>query len=285
MTLPGVFTGSRFTLLTGDASARLLDVPHDSVGACITSPPYYAARAYLPPGHKDLGLELGRNQSLEDYLNALREVFCRVWPRLQSTGTLWIVIGDSYNGSGGSGGDYNEGGRRAGQSGYRGARVKGIGDKSLLGVPWRLALMLQAQGWILRRDIILYRPNRAGLDSAKDRPATTHEYLFMFSKGPKYWFHSIPEAAKSVWDLSRYPAGSVDHPAAMQPEVARRCVDMAIPIGGLVLDPFSGAGTVGAAALERNGRYLGIDLYDGFNEFVVPLLQGVVDRGPGRVKK
>src|SRR5690606_9936574 len=106
---------------------------------------------------------------------------------LRPDGTVWLNLGDSYNGSGGAGGDYNEGGLKEGQPRYPGRRVEGLTPKDLIGIPWRVAFALQADGWYLRADIIWHKPNPMP-ESVTDRPTKAHEYIFLLTKNPRYYY-------------------------------------------------------------------------------------------------
>jgi len=138
---------------------------------CVTSPPYYGLRDY---SHAD---QLGLEQTPEEYIAAMVEVFRRARDVLADDGTLWLNLGDSYG--------------------------KG---KQLLGIPWRVALALQADGWILRQDIIWNKPNPMP-ESVSDRCTKAHEYIFLLSKGPRYFFDNEaikePVAASTVARLSQ----------------------------------------------------------------------------------
>lgn len=141
----------------------------------------------------------------------------RTWARevhrvLRPDGTLWLNIADSYNGSGGAGGDYGPGGSREGQPKYKGHKAPGLKPKDMMGIPWRAALALQADGWYLRSSIIWNKPNGMP-ESAKDRPSRTHEHFFMLSKRERYYFDMEPVRVKQadpetgsnlrdVWTLS-----------------------------------------------------------------------------------
>lgn len=138
-------------VLHADAAEQLQALPADLVDAIVTSPPYYCQRDYRGPQ------QLGREPSPEAYIAALVRVFAAARRVLKDTGTLWLVLGDKY---------------REGQ---------------LLGMPWRVALALQADGWILRSDIIWHKPN-AMPSSVKTRPTTDHEYVFFLSKTQEYYY-------------------------------------------------------------------------------------------------
>jgi DNA modification methylase len=138
-------------IIQGDALSVLRDLPSSSVHCAITSPPYFGHRTYSA----ETAQELGRENSPAEYVARTVEIFSEVRRVLRDDGTLWLNLGDTYR------------------------------NNQLLGVPWRVALALQDDGWILRSDIIWHKPN-AMPSSVKTRPTTSHEYLFMFSKSSSY---------------------------------------------------------------------------------------------------
>ena len=209
------------TILLGDALARLAEVPDKSVQCVVTSPPYWGLRDY---GHDNqFGLEATPAQYVENMVSVFREVR-RV---LADDGTLWLNLGDSYvGGKGQSGqGDPENQARRAaaGESinqphhqiggkqrtrptdDLRMLRGTGLKPKDLVGIPWRVAFALQDDGWYLRQDIIWAKPNSMP-ESVKDRCTKSHEYLFLLSKSPKYFFDSDaiqePAVATTLHDFT-----------------------------------------------------------------------------------
>jgi DNA modification methylase len=175
------------TILPGDALSVLQTLPDGIVQTCITSPPYYALRDYGIEG------QIGLENTPNEYVARLVEVFREVRRVLRNDGTLWLNLGDSYVGYKGE--KYN-------QSQHRGTgeyspvpmcheigtpHTTGLGAKQLLGIPWRVAFALQGDGWILRSDIIWHKSN-AMPESVKDRPTKSHEYLFLLSKSERYYY-------------------------------------------------------------------------------------------------
>ena len=155
-------------ILQGDALEELKKLPDKCCSVCVTSPPYYNARDY---GVAD---QLGTESSPEEYTRKLVEIFREVARVLKDDGTLWLNIGDSY---------------------ARHIEDGGIKRKDLIGIPWLLALALRSDGWYLRADIIWNKPN-AMPESAKDRPARSHEYVFLLSKAAAYYYDA--EAVKEL---------------------------------------------------------------------------------------
>lgn len=171
-----------YKLIVGNTLRVLANGKPNSIHTVITSPPYFGLRNY--GGGTE---EIGSEKTPEEYISNLVDVFREVRKMLRPDGTLWLNLGDSYNGSGGAGGDYGRGGLREGQPKYPGRNIAGLGPKQLLGIPWRVAFALQADGWILRSDIIWSKPNPMP-ESVTDRPTKAHEYIFLFSKSSKYFY-------------------------------------------------------------------------------------------------
>ena len=130
---------------------------------------------------------LGLEPNVQQYVDNMVRVGNEIMRVLHPSGTWWLVIGDCYSGSGGAGGDYNEGGLKEGQPRYPGRNVSDLKPKDLVGVPWRLAFALQERGWYLRSDIVWAKPN-AMPESVTDRPTRMHEYVFLLTKSQKYYY-------------------------------------------------------------------------------------------------
>ncbi len=181
------------TVLKGDCREVLKGLPDKSVQCCVTSPPYFALRSYLPKGHPDKGREIGTERTPEALVASLVEVFREVRRVLRDDGTLWVNMGDTYSSGGrGGGGCFME--ARADKSWKGASEVNGwrtappgYKHKDLIGVPWMLAFALRSDGWYLRQDIIWQKPNTMP-ESAKDRCTKSHEYIFLFSKKPRYFY-------------------------------------------------------------------------------------------------
>lgn len=241
---------------TGDCREVLDYLVGIEAHACITSPPYWCQRDY---GHPDqIGLEL----RLDDYIEALVDVFRRVRNCLRKGGALWLNLGDTYHGAGyanhgvnGSHWLYSMNGdkRSRRQQGLIKANPQ-LKPKDLVGVPWRVALALQADGWTLRSEVI-WRKTRRMPDPVRDRPAKSHEHMFLLVNG-RYSAH-WNGAPADVWDIA--PAKSTrGHFATWPDELVRRCVEASVPAGGIVLDPFAGRG--GALVASMGRRFVGIDV-------------------------
>ena len=186
------------TILFGDCLETLKQFD-EKARCCITSPPYYGLRDY---GGEDY--QIGQEESPEEYIQKLVEVFREVRNNLTEDGTLWLNIGDSYY-------NYRPG---KGQSlvkqtvsatkqdlpdkcARRGNKLEGLKEKDLIGIPWMLAFALRADGWYLRQDIIWHKPNPMP-ESVRDRCTKSHEYIFLLSKSKNYYYdnEAIKEPAQ-----------------------------------------------------------------------------------------
>jgi len=279
-------------LIQGDCRLTLPTLPAESVNCIVTSPPYYGLRDYGVDG------QIGLEPTPEAYVAEMVAVFHECRRVLRGDGVLWLNLGDSYNSALPAAG---------GRSGYGDGRANrklrrtsggcdGLKPKDLIGIPWRVAFALQADGWYLRQDIIWAKPNPMP-ESVTDRCTKAHEYLFLLTKSERYWFDAgaIAEAAqestnerdaykrtgnpkenrdgfvnhldpssgeyrdcngkrnkRSVWTINTQPC-SMAHFAVMPEALVKPCILAGCPVGGTVLDPFGGSGTVGKVA-EELGR-------------------------------
>lgn len=278
-------------ILTGDCRDMLKTLPEQSVHCCVTSPPYFGLRDYGVDG------QIGLEQTPAEFVAELVAVFREVRRVLRDDGTLWLNLGDSYASSPASGGAQSSamtGGehkRTPVARAYR--RPEGLKPKDLIGIPWRVAFALQADGWWLRQDIIWHKPNPMP-ESVTDRCTKAHEYVFLLSKSERYHFDAEaiaepsaypgdnraerPDTRKAVDPMcmdggrrarTGKPTGDTRnkrsvwtittkpfaeaHFATMAPDLAETCIKAGCPDGGTVLDPFGGAGTTGLVA-DRLGR-------------------------------
>ena len=200
-------------ILCADAAAGLKTLPPKSVQMCVTSPPYYGLRDYGADG------QIGVEQSPEEYIARLTEVFAEVHRVLKDDGTLWLNIADSYAGSGkgpmtlaveanGKNKDLYDMKSRI----YEVPKKwKGVKPKDMIGIPWMLAFALREFGYYLRSDIIWHKTNCLP-ESVKDRPSKCYEHIFLLSKSPKYYFDykAIREPIKDV-TAERYKRGRSDN--------------------------------------------------------------------------
>lgn len=187
-------SGPAVRIIVADVMAGLAEIPDESVRCVVTSPPYWGLRDYGVPG------QIGCERSSGEFVDRMVAVFREVRRVLTGDGTLWINLGDcynAYNGNSGPGAWDRSPDNPALPSGY-GLRDLAYKPKDLLGIPWRVALALQADGWWLRRDVVWEKPN-AKPESARDRCTTSHEYLFHLAKSEVYYYDA---------DAGREPAAS-----------------------------------------------------------------------------
>lgn len=252
------------TLYHGDSIALAPSVRDGSVNSIITSPPYYGLRDYGEDG------QLGAEATPEQYVANLVTLFRELRTKLADDGTLWLNLGDSYARGFGGGSPGKKSASNAGsyQGRTPGKKPAGLNGKDLIGIPWRVALALQADGWILRADIVWDKTN-AMPESVRDRPTKSHEYLFMFAKKPAYYYDAaaVREPSmdgkmrnkRTVWSLPTKPFPGA-HFATFPPDLVRPCILASTKPGGTILDPFSGSGTTGMVAVEHDRKYVGFDL-------------------------
>lgn len=199
-------------ILCGDEAECLRTLPRESANMCVTSPPYYGLRDY---GEQN---QIGTEQTPEEYIARLVEVFDEVYRVLAKDGTMWLNLGDGYAGSGKDKGlsrEKNEKDRPL----YDGNSTvhimpkswSGIKPKDLTGIPWMAAFALRERGWYLRSDIIWYKTNCLS-ESVKDRPVKAYEHIFLFAKQQKYYFDykAIQDPLKEV-SKARYKRGRSDN--------------------------------------------------------------------------
>lgn len=314
-------------IIVGDCLDSLRAMPDQSVNCCITSPPYFGLRDYGVDG------QIGLEPTPDEFVAALVAVFREVRRVLQDDGTLWLNLGDSYAAqrsgthqpaetlAGGKGGVTDDGGRvnRGRLDGYnptRNAAAIGLKHKDLIGIPWRVDFALQAEGWYLRQDIIWNKPNPMP-ESVTDRCTKAHEYLFLLSKGPRYYFDSeaIKEPAvqagrirsdrmggnkygegvkhsdgaiftgsetrnrRSVWTVTTKPFKGA-HFATFPPDLIEPCVLAGCPAGGTVLDPFGGAGTTGLVAQQHGRNAILCELNPDYAAMADARIQAAAPAGP-----
>lgn len=286
------YSDDQLTLHHGDALEVAQTMNAGTIDCIVTSPPYYGLRDYGAEG------QYGLEPTVDDYIESMRALFSELRRVLADDGTLWLNLGDSYAHSRVSGPQGN--GQRAGLR-HTAAGVGGtadLPDKNLIGIPWRVAFALQADGWILRNAIVWHKPN-AMPESVTDRLSMRHETVFLFSASQRYWFDMDPirephrevtiarsnrarltsyappgqnpgkrtETAPNpkganpgdVWSISTQPFPGA-HFATMPVALAERCIQAGCREGGTVLDPFSGSGTTGLAASKHGRKYVGIDI-------------------------
>jgi DNA modification methylase len=298
-------------VMVGDVRARLAELPAASVQCCVTSPPYWGLRDYGMEG------QIGLEDSADEFVRVMRDVFSAVKRVLADDGVLWLNLGDSYAGGGNYRGITSENTLSAKQSSNRGARGTsqqlgalgkdaGVSAKNLVGIPWRVAFALQADGWYLRSDVIWSKPNPMP-ESVTDRPTKAHEYIFLLSKQQAYYYdaYAISEPASTAGHIygftsvqadaiGRAPTGNQKpenyrklrgdtrntrsvwtittqpypnaHFATFPEAIPERCIKAGSRIGDTILDPFTGSGTTGQVAIQCGRSFIGIELNPAYAE-------------------
>ena len=284
----------------GDCRALMSQMAADGVKVqtCVTSPPYFGLRDY---GHDG---QIGLESSPAEYVAAMVDVFRSVRDVLADDGTLWLNLGDSYANDSKWGGSSSGKHVQAlhGNTGIgRRRHTTGLKPKDLIGIPWRVAFALQADGWYLRQDIIWSKPNPMP-ESVRDRCTKAHEYVFLLSKLPRYYFDheaikepSVSELSprkrpnglsvedgkklginqscgvsetrnkRSVWTVATKPYKGA-HFAAFPPDLIEPCILAGSRPGDVVLDPFMGSGTTGQVATDLGRQFIGCELNPAYIE-------------------
>ena len=297
-------------IIIGDCLEVMKTLPEKSVQTCVTSPPYWGLRDYGVDG------QLGLEKTPDEYVAKMVAVFREVRRVLKDDGTLWLNLGDTYaanrNGSpcpaetlaGGVSGRGDKVANRGRESGFtpnRDPASHGLKHKDLVGIPWRVAFALQADGWYLRQDIIWHKPNPMP-ESVTDRCTKAHEYIFLLSKAEQYYYDAdaVKEEAtgrtdvgkmsfragmnaggwkdaerdkqstshrnrRSVWTVSTRPFKEA-HFATYPPKLIEPCILAGSREGDTVLDPFNGAGTTGLVSCQHGREYIGIELNPDYAE-------------------
>ncbi len=284
----------RDVILCGDALAVLRTLPDSYVQCVVTSPPYYQLRDY------GTAMQIGLEATPEQYVDTLVAVFREVRRVLRADGVLWLNLGDTYASrpSWGRGSSSTLEGRKQSAIGGPERSMTGLRPKQLLGIPWRTAIALQEDGWLLRSEVIWHKPN-CFPESVKDRPTRSHEQLFLFAKSGRYfydadairetnvtrsnrrnkrqeaygaqahykpvssgereWNHPLGHNKRTVWTIATQPY-AVAHFATFPPKLVEPCILAGSRQSDIVLDPFVGSGTVPMVALAHGRHYIGIDL-------------------------
>jgi len=282
--------------LLARADAQRIPLADGSVHCCVTSPPYWWLRDYGAPG------QLGLERTPEEYVARMVAVFREVRRVLRDDGTLWLNLGDCYATGAGKVGECPGGGKQG--DNWKGATTSpnrmplfGLKPKDLVGIPWRVAFALQADGWYLRSDIIWAKPNPMP-ESVTDRPTKAHEYLFLLTKSKTYYYDAeaikeagsgrcpgnkqykydglkghetkhgilaqsnVPQVSRdkrTVWTVATQPYSGA-HFATFPPKLIEPCILAGCPVGGVVLDPFVGSGTTVAVAVAHRRSAVGLDI-------------------------
>jgi DNA modification methylase len=271
------------TIHSGDCVDSMSQMPGQSIQCCVTSPPYFGLRDY---GHDS---QIGLEETPQAFIARLVDVFDEVHRVLRDDGTLWLNIGDSYATTQGA--------------------PAGVKTKELIGIPWRLAFALQDAGWYLRQDIIWHKPNPMP-ESVKDRCTKAHEYLFLLTKKPRYFFdhEAIKEPAdpknhrpsagiratapgssphggpasgdrsyvtrnkRDVWTVAPKPYKGA-HFAVFPEALVEPCILAGSRVGDTVIDPFAGSGTVGVVSNRHGRNFVGCELNSDYCEIAANRLR------------
>ena len=271
-------SGLAWNVYCGEARTVLPTLPSETYNCVVTSPPYYWLRDYGVPN------QIGQEETVQGYVDAIAGVMDEVYRVLRPDGLLFLNLGDTYySGKGQSQGvDPKSNKRRFGLRAVDKSGGVGIGirPKSVIGVPWRVALkMANNQQWVLRSSIIWHRKD--GLPEAVlDRPRRSYEYVFMFAKSRKYFFNRKAleniELEEDVWTISARPKPTNGLDTAPFPdELVRRCLDLGCPSEGHVLDVFAGSGTTLRVALATGRHATGIDLNPDFCNYMVTQMRAM----------
>lgn len=285
-------------LLLGDALEQLKTLESATVQTCVTSPPYFGLRDYGVAG------QIGLEETPEAYTQKLVEVFREVRRVLKDDGTLWLNLGDSYA-SDTKGGRFKHKlsdkqgtnlGSKIDDVRHLDLAASNLKPKDIIGIPWRVAFALQADGWYLRQDIIWHKPNPMP-ESVTDRCTKAHEYIFLLSKSQHYYFNNkaIMEPSihagvivrsgatlptddvhfqthvkgerlvadkrnkRSVWTVTTKPFKGA-HFATFPPDLIEPCILAGAMGGDIVIDPFTGSGTTGVVSKRLGRDFIGIEL-------------------------
>lgn len=251
-----------YRILNADVVVGLKALPSGAANCAVTSPPYFWQRDY------DVEGQIGHEATIDGYVQALVRAFDEVKRILSDDGVFFLNIGDAYYNAKGKphGTDKKHSGRQLAREKLRAVDGPGLGlpRKSLIGLPWRVALAMQAGGWTLRSDIIWRRPGCLGEPTAHDRPHRIYEHVFLFSKQPRYFFNRAALGSEEdVWTIKARPDNPHSHSAPFPAELAERCITCGCPEGGTVLDPFLGSGTTAISALKLGRHAIGVELKAG----------------------
>ncbi len=262
-------------IIHGDASTVMRRLLSESVQCIVTSPPYWGLRDYNDPD------QIGLEETLPQYINRLVEIFSEAKRVLREDGVFWLNIGDGFT-SGNRGWRAPDKKNRARAMSVRPNTPDGLKSKDLIGIPWRLALALQEDGWYLRTDIVWNKPN-AMPESVRDRPNRSHEYLFMLTKSERYYYdrEAVTESngrnLRSVWNINTRPYPEA-HFATFPPALVEPCILSSTRAGDIVLDPFFGSGTVGFVADALDRKYVGVELNREYIEIAAKRLSAPAER-------
>ena len=262
--LPSAYSGIRaqvpWALIHDDAKTCLQQLPDALIDCAVTSPPYYWQRDYNVDGQS------GQEDTIDGYVENLQSVFREVRRVLKPRGLLFLNLGDTYYSGKGqpSGKDRKQVWRNVAREKYRAVDRPGLGlpKKSLIGIPWRVALALQADGWIIRSAVRWHKPKGLAEPSALDRPWGASETVFIMAKSREYHFNRKGlQGEEDIWTIvARQSKKEYRHAAPFPEALVERCLACGCRRNGIVLDPYVGSGTTAKVALDRGSPVIGIDL-------------------------
>lgn len=289
-------------IINKDCLSGLKELENESINMCITSPPYWGLRDYGVDG------QLGLEETFEEYINKLCDIFDEVNRVLRDDGTCWVNIGDTYSTTRWSNAPSTTGISQS-HSDVVLNKKHDLPDKTLVGIPFRFAIEMINRGWILRNTIIWHKPNCMP-SSVKDRFTVDFEYLFFFSKSKKYYFEqqfephqtipcekTTPKTAsqnltssakwkkeraygangrnmRTVWKISTKPYKGA-HFAVFPPELIETPIKAGCPENGIVLDPFMGSGTTAMVAKQLGRKSIGFELNPEYIDLINERLKSV----------
>jgi DNA modification methylase len=281
MTSPQIYSGETssgvgWNVIHGDVIAGLSLIADESIDCVVTSPPYFWLRDYGIDG------QIGLEDTVQGYVDAIAKVFDEVYRVLSPNGTVFLNLGDTYySGKGESQGKDSKSKKR--RFGLRavdrsGGLSIGLQRKSIIGIPWRVAIELCQRKWVLRSPIIWHR-DKCLPEAVKDRPRRSYEYVFMLVKSRYYYFNRKPLVEQNidedVWTIPPQTRenGKLDT-APFPDELVDRCLSIGCSPKGTVLDPFAGSGTTLVTALDNGFPAIGIDLNLELCSYTIQRLSG-----------
>ncbi len=264
-------------VINGDSRNAILQFPDNTFDCVVTSPPYFWLR------HYGVDNQIGLEETVNEYVEAISSVMDEVYRVLAPKGLLFLNLNDTYYSGKGQPkyADLKSSKRRFGLRAVdkSGGLDIGIQRKSMIGIPWRVAIEMTKRKWVLRSNIIWHRKDPLR-EKVKDRPKRSYEHIFMLSKSKQYYFNQKPllekpEYDEDVWTIPARPKANRLNTAPYPDELVKRCLEVGCIEGGKVLDPFAGSGTTLRVAIESGYSAVGIDLSKEFCKYMVKELSEI----------